>query len=53
MPRSGPKRKVRVSVSLDADLLKWTKSHVGLGKRFSSLTHAVESALVKLQSELR
>jgi hypothetical protein len=40
--------KVKTSVALDADLLKWVDQQVE-AKRFANRTHAIEYALQKLK----
>lgn len=52
MPRapaspSGPK--LKKSVSIDRDLLRWVGSRTGPGREFSSLSHAVERGLAMLR----
>lgn len=41
-------KKVKTSVALDPDLLKWVDSEVGK-RRFANRTHAIEYALQKLK----
>ena len=49
-----PKKKgplaVKRSVSIDPKLFEWVKSKIEI-KRFSSLSHAVNEALLKLKKE--
>ncbi len=49
MPAKKFNKKVRKTVSLDPDLLRWVNGQIGTGKRFNSLTHAVETGLVRLK----
>jgi len=50
-----PKKKgplaVKRSVSIDPKLFEWVKSKIEI-KRFSSLSHAVNEALLKLKKEI-
>jgi hypothetical protein len=39
------------SVSIDPELYKWVKSKIKI-KRFSSLSHAVNEALLKLKNDI-
>jgi Arc/MetJ-type ribon-helix-helix transcriptional regulator len=41
-------KKVKTSVALDSDLLKWIDAEVAK-KRFANRTHAIEYALQKLK----
>lgn len=41
--------KAKVSVTLDVDLYEWALAHTGGGKRFSSLSHALEQGLAALR----
>lgn len=50
VPAKKSNKKVRKTVSLDPDLLRWVSGQIGTGKRFSSLTHAVETGLVNLRN---
>lgn len=43
-------RKIKTSVTLDEDLLKWVDEMV-CAKRFASRTHAIEYALQRLKEE--
>lgn len=46
------KRKEKIHVSVDAEVVRWAEANSGLGKRFSSLSHAVEFALYRLREQL-
>lgn len=46
---NGPK--VKVGVSLDRSLHAWAMARVGPGKKFSTLTHAIERGLALLIEE--
>lgn len=50
-PIAGRDNKVQITTRLDPDLLEWTRANVGPGKRFGSVTHAIESGLLKLKEE--
>ncbi|MCL4437180.1 MAG: ribbon-helix-helix domain-containing protein [Thaumarchaeota archaeon] len=41
-------KKVKTSIALDEDLLKWIDSEVAT-KRFANRTHAIEYAIMKLK----
>ncbi len=41
-------KKLKTSIALDADLLKWIDSQIET-KRFANRTHAIEYALQKLK----
>jgi len=43
-------KKVKTSIALDSDLLKWIDSEIET-KRFANRTHAIEYALQKLKDE--
>jgi len=43
-------KKVKTSIALDEDLLKWIDEMVST-KRFANRTHAIEYALQKLREE--
>ncbi|MFP3131406.1 MAG: ribbon-helix-helix domain-containing protein [Nitrososphaeria archaeon] len=43
-------KKIKTSVSIDKDLLKWVDEMLKT-KRFASRTHAIEYALQKLKEE--
>lgn len=49
-PRAGTdgRRKTKISVTLDANVLEWAVERTGPGQRFSSVSHAVEVALAEL-----
>lgn len=44
----GAKRR-RVSVTVAEELLEWVEAQVGVGKRFASISHAVEMGLAGLR----
>lgn len=50
-----PKKKgelaVKRSVSIDPELFKWVQSKIEI-KRFSTLSHAINEALLKLKNEI-
>ena len=52
VPARKASKKVRKTVSLDPELLRWVATQIGTGKRFSSLTHAVETGLVQLRERV-
>ncbi len=43
-------KKLKTSVALDSDLLKWIDSQIET-KRFATRTHAIEYALQKMREE--
>ena len=45
MPSKAKARRVRITISLDPQLLKWINDQVGVGKRFRSSAHAIEEAV--------
>ena len=47
--RSRHGNKVKASVSLDPDLYEWAMGHMGSGRRFASLSHALDSGLAALR----
>lgn len=54
-PRSSAsgKKKEKLSVTPDPDLLAWVRERTGPGKEFSTLTHAVERGWAKLREAER
>lgn len=48
-PAAPLRRKVKTGVSLDPGLYAWVLARVGPGRRFSSVTHALECGIVALQ----
>lgn len=50
-PRSA--RRQRLTVSLDPELLRWTKGQVGVGKPYRSVAHVVEMGLSRLREASR
>lgn len=44
----GAKRR-RVSVTVAEELLEWVEGQMGVGKRFNSISHAVEMGLAGLR----
>ena len=45
-----PEKKVKVTASMDADLVEWIDKEVE-GRRFASRTHALEFATARLKEE--
>lgn len=50
-PRTSPtgERKPKLTISPDPELLEWVRARTGPGKRFASVTHAVECGWVLLR----
>lgn len=46
-----PENKVKVTASMDADLVKWIDKEIE-GRRFASRTHALEVATARLRDEI-
>lgn len=47
-----PDKKVKVTASIDVDLVEWIDQEVGK-RRFASRTHALEFATAKLKGEFQ
>ncbi len=45
-------RRVKISVTVDEDLVKWARRQVD-GKKFRSLSHLVEVALYELRGRMK
>lgn len=50
-PKPADERKVAFTTRLDPDLYYWFQERSGVGKRFASLTHAIETGLARLREE--
>lgn len=46
-PRARPK--VKIGISLDADLYDWIVARSGTGGEFASISHAIERCVVQFQ----
>lgn len=53
MARAKTKPKVKIGISLDADLYDWLLAHTGAGREFSSISHALERSAALYQEESR
>lgn len=42
-------RKIRASITINADLHKWVMERTGDGKEFATLSHAIERGIVALK----
>lgn len=49
--RKQVEKKVRIAVTISEDLEEWVKKNVGANKPFGSVSHAVETALVRLRDD--
>ena len=49
-PRAG-RPKVKIGVSLDAELYEWILERIGPGGEFASVSHALERALAAYQRD--
>lgn len=49
-PRARPK--VKIGISLDADLYDWILERTGTGGEFASISHAIERCVVAYQRNL-
>lgn len=51
-PKKDPSEvKSRLTTRIDPGLRDWVEARVGVGKRWSSLTHAIEYALARVKEE--
>lgn len=50
-PRPG-RPKVKIGVSLDAELYEWVLQRIGPGGEFASVSHALERALAVYQQDI-
>ena len=48
---SSRKPKVKIGISLDADLYEWLRLHTGTGNEFASISHAIERSVARYQAE--
>lgn len=44
-PRAAAQRKIKIGVTLDAELLAWVRERTGAGLEFSSVSHGLERAI--------
>lgn len=47
----GSRPKVKIGISLDADLYEWIVARTGTGGEFASISHAIERCVVSYQRE--
>ena len=47
----GAKPKVKIGISMDADLYEWLRAHTGAGGEFASISHAIERTVARYQNE--
>ncbi len=47
--RKQSSKKVRIAVTISEDLRDWIQANLGANKAFGSVSHAVETALVRLR----
>lgn len=45
------KPKVKIGISLDADLYDWLLRNTGVGNEFASISHAIERTVARYQAE--
>lgn len=45
------KPKVKIGISLDAELYEWLRRHTGAGNEFASISHAIERSVARYQAE--
>lgn len=45
--------KRRVAISMDPDLFEWLEERIGPNKQFGSMTHAVETAVLRMKERGR
>ena len=43
--------KVKIGISMDADLYEWLLRNTGVGNEFASVSHAIERSVAKYQAE--
>lgn len=43
--------KVKIGISLDADLYEWLRKNTGVGNEFASISHAIERTVARYQAE--
>lgn len=43
--------KVKIGISLDAELYEWLRRHTGAGNEFASISHAIERSVARYQAE--
>lgn len=46
---AGARPKVKIGISLDADMYDWIAARTGPGREFASVSHAIERAVALLQ----
>jgi len=44
--------KVKIGISLDADLYEWLQENTGVGQDFASISHAIERIVARYRTEL-
>ena len=44
-------KKIKTSIALDEDLLKWIDKEIETSRRFASRTHAIEYAIEQLKKK--
>ena len=43
--------KVKIGISLDAELYEWLRRNTGVGNEFASISHAIERTVARYQAE--
>jgi Arc/MetJ-type ribon-helix-helix transcriptional regulator len=51
MPSKKTAGKVRIAVTISKELEAWVKARIGANKPYGSVSHAVETALVRLRDD--
>lgn len=46
---AGHRPKVKIGISLDADMYDWLSERTGAGREFASISHAIERAIAHYQ----